>query len=87
MLVVADILHVAGEEISASVENVPVGLHLIAGVGGDLHLPLAMNSGDVFSYNETVGQRTEAKGYKAAPAYVQGETVDEIGGGVCQPSR
>ena len=45
-----------------------------------------MNSGDVFSYNETVGQRTVAKGYKAAPAYVQGETVDEIGGGVCQPS-
>lgn len=45
-----------------------------------------LNSGDVFSYNETVGQRTEAKGYKAAPAYVQGETVDEIGGGVCQPS-
>ncbi len=45
-----------------------------------------LNSGDVFSYNDTVGQRTEAKGYKAAPAYVQGETVDEIGGGVCQPS-
>lgn len=45
-----------------------------------------MNSGDVFSYNETVGQRTAAKGYKPAPAYVQGETVDEIGGGVCQPS-
>ena len=45
-----------------------------------------LNSGEVFSYNETVGQRTEAKGYKAAPAYVQGETVDEIGGGVCQPS-
>ncbi|MCI9578255.1 MAG: hydrolase [Oscillibacter sp.] len=45
-----------------------------------------LNSGDLFSYNETVGQRTEAKGYKAAPAYVQGETVDEIGGGVCQPS-
>ena len=45
-----------------------------------------LNSGDLFSYNETVGQRTAAKGYKAAPAYVQGETVDEIGGGVCQPS-
>lgn len=45
-----------------------------------------LNTGDVFSYNETVGQRTVAKGYKAAPAYVQGETVDEIGGGVCQPS-
>lgn len=45
-----------------------------------------LNSGDVFSYNETVGQRTVAKGYKPAPAYVRGETVDEIGGGVCQPS-
>lgn len=45
-----------------------------------------LNSGDVFSYNTTVGERTAAKGYKAAPAYVKGETVDEIGGGVCQPS-
>lgn len=45
-----------------------------------------MNSGDVFSYNETVGKRTEAKGYGPASAYIQGETVDVIGGGVCQPS-
>lgn len=45
-----------------------------------------LNSGDLFSYNETVGQRTAAKGYKPAPAYIRGETVDEIGGGVCQPS-
>lgn len=47
---------------------------------------VVLNTGDVFSYNETVGQRTTAKGYQAAPAYVKGETVDEIGGGVCQPS-
>lgn len=47
---------------------------------------LVMNSGDMISYNETTGQRTAAKGYQAAPAYVQGETVDEIGGGVCQTS-
>lgn len=45
-----------------------------------------LNSGEVFSYNGTVGQRTEGKGYCPAPAYVQGETVDEVGGGVCQPS-
>ncbi len=45
-----------------------------------------MNHGDVFSYNGVVGKRTTAKGYQAAPAYVKGETVDEIGGGVCQPS-
>ena len=43
-----------------------------------------MNSGDVFSYNEAVGQRTAANGYAPAPAYVKGETVDEIGGGICQ---
>ena len=45
-----------------------------------------MNSGDVFSYNGVVGQRTAANGYQAAPAYVKGETVDEIGGGICQTS-
>lgn len=45
-----------------------------------------LNSGDIFSYNDTVGQRTAAKGYAAAPAYVQGQTVNEIGGGVCQTS-
>lgn len=45
-----------------------------------------LNTGDVFSYNGATGQRTAAKGYQAAPAYVKGETVDEIGGGVCQPS-
>ena len=45
-----------------------------------------MNTGDVFSYNGVVGQRTAANGYQAAPAYVKGETVDEIGGGICQTS-
>lgn len=45
-----------------------------------------LNSGDIFDYNLVVGQRTAARGYLPAPAYVYGETVDEIGGGVCQPS-
>ena len=47
---------------------------------------LVLNAGDVFSYNESVGQRTAANGYQPAPAYVKGETVDEIGGGICQTS-
>lgn len=47
---------------------------------------LVLNHGDIFSYNESVGQRTAANGYQAAPAYVKGETVDEIGGGICQTS-
>lgn len=45
-----------------------------------------MNTGDLFSYNEVVGQRTAEAGFQPAPAYVQGETVDEIGGGICQVS-
>ena len=45
-----------------------------------------MNAGDVFSYNDAVGQRTAENGYQPAPAYVKGETVDEIGGGICQTS-
>ena len=42
--------------------------------------------GETFSYNETLGKRTEAKGYKAAGAYVSGKTVETIGGGICQVS-
>ena len=45
-----------------------------------------MNTGDVFSYNGVVGKRSAANGYQPAPAYVKGETVDEIGGGICQTS-
>lgn len=40
--------------------------------------------GDVFSFNEVVGERTKARGYKEATAYVGGASVPEIGGGVCQ---
>ncbi len=42
--------------------------------------------GEVFSFNETTGQRTEAKGYKEAIAISGGQSVPDIGGGVCQTS-
>ncbi|MCL1835600.1 MAG: VanW family protein [Oscillospiraceae bacterium] len=45
-----------------------------------------LKPGEVFSFNETVGKRTADKGYSEAPAYVSGETVQEIGGGICQVS-
>lgn len=45
-----------------------------------------LQPGEEFSFNQTVGQRTEAKGYKGAAAYNNGEVVQEIGGGVCQVS-
>lgn len=40
--------------------------------------------GEVFSYNQVVGERTIAAGYKEAPIYVSGEVVDGLGGGICQ---
>lgn len=39
-----------------------------------------------FSYNKTVGQRTAANGFKEAPVFENGETVQGMGGGVCQVS-
>jgi vancomycin resistance protein YoaR len=45
-----------------------------------------LNPGDVFSYNETLGERTREKGYKEAGAYVNGNVVQEVGGGICQGS-
>ena len=45
-----------------------------------------LNDGDIFDYNAVVGKRTTDRGFGAAPAYVNGETVDTIGGGICQVS-
>lgn len=42
--------------------------------------------GDEFSYNDTVGRRTVANGFRNAPVYENGKSVDGIGGGVCQVS-
>ncbi|MGN0181845.1 MAG: VanW family protein [Candidatus Ornithomonoglobus sp.] len=42
--------------------------------------------GDVFSFNNTVGPRSAANGFYTAKEYVNGDTVDGIGGGTCQVS-
>lgn len=42
--------------------------------------------GGTFSFNDTVGKRTIANGFKTAPEYLNGQTVDGIGGGTCQVS-
>jgi hypothetical protein len=39
-----------------------------------------------FSFNKTVGARTEKNGYKVSKIIVGGEFVDGVGGGVCQVS-
>ncbi|MFD0516492.1 VanW family protein [Paractinoplanes durhamensis] len=55
-------------------------IHLIAKiVDGTVIKP-----GTKFSLNEKVGERTEAKGFVAAPAIVDGELEDQLGGGISQ---
>ena len=50
-------------------------------IDGTILLP-----GEVFSYNMTLGERTKENGWKPAPSYVNGLTVDTYGGGICQGS-
>lgn len=47
---------------------------------------LILQPGETFSYNDTLGERTEEKGYKPANAYSGNRLVKDIGGGVCQGS-
>ena len=80
MLLFRDVLGEARTHVSGSagrIGNVKLSAKLINGI--------VLNSGDTFSYNDSVGKRTEARGFKPAPAYVKGETVDEVGG-ICQTS-
>ena len=42
--------------------------------------------GSRFSFNETTGERNEAKGFEEAPVIINGELQSGIGGGVCQVS-
>ena len=45
-----------------------------------------LNPGEIFDYNAVVGKRTTERGYGMASAYVNGATVDVVGGGICQTS-
>ena len=57
-------------------------LHLAASkLDGTVLLP-----GEVFDFNDVVGARDEANGYKVAKVIAEGELVDGIGGGTCQVS-
>ena len=60
------------------IHNVDLVAHL---VDGKLIAP-----GATFSFNETTGERSAAKGFLEAPVIVNGELQTGLGGGVCQVS-
>jgi len=57
-------------------------LHLAASkLDGTVLLP-----GEIFDFNQVLGPRDEANGYRVATVIADGELVDGIGGGTCQIS-
>ena len=59
--------------------------HNITLAAGKLNGTLVKPNG-IFSFNDTVGLRTAAAGYKVAGVILDGQLADGIGGGVCQVS-
>lgn len=56
--------------------NLKVGA---AAIDGTVLMP-----GEVFSFNDVVGERSAEAGYRYAPGITSGEVVDVLGGGICQ---
>jgi vancomycin resistance protein YoaR len=50
-------------------------------INGTLLMP-----GDTFSFNDIVGERTAARGYKEAPVIIGNKVESGLGGGICQVS-
>ena len=47
---------------------------------------VVVGAGEIFSYNQTLGKRTAAAGYKEAGGYAGGRVVQTLAGGICQIS-
>lgn len=60
------------------IENIKIALVKIDGT--------ILNTGDIFSFNELVGERLQKLGFKGAPTIYNGRVVDTPGGGICQLS-
>lgn len=59
-------------------ENIKLAVSKISGT--------ILAPGQTFSFNEVVGPRTQAEGYKVAHVYSDGQIIDDVGGGICQVS-
>ena len=60
----------------ARANNLKVAL---AAMNGKIVMP-----GEIYSYNDNIGDTTAERGYMAAATFKGGTTVDEMGGGICQ---
>ena len=77
-----DLLASYSTKYAVSNKNRTTNLRLAAEkIDGTVLLP-----GEIFSYNNVVGERTISAGYKDAAIYLNGQVVDGLGGGICQIS-
>lgn len=66
----------------SSNENRSANINIAANaISGKVLMP-----GDIFSFNDVVGERSAEKGYKMAKVIANDKLVDDLGGGVCQVS-
>ncbi|HEY8892253.1 MAG TPA: VanW family protein [Clostridium sp.] len=66
----------------SSSENRCENIKIASGaINGKILMP-----GDIFSFNDVVGERSAERGYKVSKGIVNDKVVDDIGGGVCQVS-
>lgn len=68
-------------EYATGAENRNHNIHLAADLIGN---SVIKANGGEWSFNETAGEATEEAGYKGAGTILDGEIVDDIGGGICQ---
>ncbi|MCL2002534.1 MAG: VanW family protein [Oscillospiraceae bacterium] len=78
----ADLLGAYSTSTSGSSQNRIGNVSISAqAMSGTIILP-----GESFSFNDVVGPRSSERGYLPAGAYLNGQVVQEIGGGICQTS-
>ena len=81
-LLFRDCLHHCETTLSGSSSNRITNIRLASqAING-----IILNPGETFSYNNTLGERTEAKGYRMGISYIGGKAVPDLGGGICQVS-
>ncbi len=73
-------------QVSAYTTDYPSGEARVTNIhrGADLLNDTVVEPGQVFSLNDTIGPRTEERGFVTAPVFAEGTFFDDYGGGVSQ---
>lgn len=76
--VLSEVTTIFNQNLTGRTTNIKIAAGFIDGT--------VLTPGGEFSFNDIVGPRTKARGFKDAKVFQSGEIVDGIGGGICQVS-